>query len=72
MKKIIVLMVIILGIYSCRPEPEDLTIEYTINNISTHNVKFLVYHRQPNEVGTFVDTNIVFLFVRLKFHEFAK
>jgi len=44
MKKIILLLVIILGIYSCGPEPEDLTIEYTINNVSTHKVKLTFFN----------------------------
>jgi len=61
MKNFIIIFSIFISLFSCGPKPEALTIEYKINNISTHNVKILVYHRHPNDVGTYSDTNIVFL-----------
>jgi len=44
MKKIIFLLVIILGIYACGPEPYNAEIKYLISNASTHNIELTFFH----------------------------
>ena len=48
MKKYIIPLLIICLLCSCRPEPYDDSISYTIKNSSTHNIELLIFFKDAN------------------------
>ena len=48
MKKYIIPILIICLLGSCKPEPYDESISYTIKNNSTHNVELLIFFKDAN------------------------
>ena len=48
-------------LYSCTGEPMDIVNEYVVENISSHDVKLIVYERFPKEDNSFLDSNIVYI-----------
>ncbi len=49
MKKTIFFLIVILAMHSCfEPEPEDITKDYITKNITTHNVKLVIFYKDYN------------------------
>lgn len=44
MKNTVYIVLIIIGLYSCGPEPYNAEIKYLISNASTHNIELIFFH----------------------------